>query len=151
MIVKFRWNSNHKYIWQLSFFCCCDNCLIIGKMVGHFFGREAVNGSWFNYLYVKSVTFSHRHRIHRPRKRPKVVYQQLTQLGRTDSAVGKPLIYYCENSSSYSGRGAWSIYSMSMHFHPIIKPIPIHFKVKTDQINKLYLDHFQDSHKFVFG
>jgi len=59
----------------------------------------------------------HRHGIHRPRKRPKiieVVYQQLTQLGRTDSAVGKPLIYYCENSSSYSGRGAWSIYSMSM-------------------------------------
>jgi len=59
----------------------------------------------------------HRHRIHRPSKRPKiieVVYQQLTQLGHTDSAVGKPLIYYCENSSSYSGRGAWSIYSMSM-------------------------------------
>jgi len=43
-----------------------------------------------------------------------VVYQQLTQLGRTDSAVGKPLIYYCENSSSYSGRCAWSIYSMSL-------------------------------------
>jgi len=61
----------------------------------------------------------HRHRIHRPRKRPKiieVVYQQLTQLGRTDSAVGKPLIYYCENSSSYSGRGAWSIYLMSMFY-----------------------------------
>jgi len=60
---------------------------------------------------------SHRHRIHRPRKRPKiveVVYQQLTQLSRTESAVGKPLIYCCENSSSYSGRGAWSIYPMSM-------------------------------------
>jgi len=45
-----------------------------------------------------------------------VVCQQLTQLGRTDSAVGKPLIYYSENFCSYSGRGAWSIYSMSMDF-----------------------------------
>jgi len=43
-----------------------------------------------------------------------MVYQQLTQLGHTDSAVGKPLIYYSANFSSYSGRGAWSIYSMSM-------------------------------------
>jgi len=54
---------------------------------------------------------------HRPRKRPKIiegVYQQLTQLGRTVSAVGKPFIYYSANFSSYSGRGAWSKYSMSM-------------------------------------
>jgi len=75
------------------------------------------------------TTNSHRHRIHRPRKRPKiieVVYQQLTQLGRTDTAVGKPFIYYCENSSSYSGRGAWSIYSMSMLTVQTLDQIPTH-------------------------
>jgi len=35
----------------------------------------------------------HTHRLYRPSKLPKsieVVYQQLTQLGHTDSAVGKP-------------------------------------------------------------
>jgi len=75
---------------------------------------------------VYKEAYNFRHRIHRPRKRPKikeVVYQQLTQLGRTDSAVGKPLIYYCENSSSYSGRGAWSIYSMSLFTIQLLKKL----------------------------